>query len=216
MPRSGCSPILFGRQLRSSRRCDDGYTELDRCDAGAGSARSPPMRDVIPVGGQPYGDRVQLRYAYRLEPAPGQRVALSRAFGCARVVFNDAIAARRAAHEAGAPYPSEATLSKALTAAKRTPERAWLAEVSAVVLQQALADANTASRNFFASLSGKRKGRKLGAPGSGRGRTGSSRSGSPGPPDSRSPTLGGCGCPGSGTFPSVGPGSCPPSRRASR
>ena len=33
-----------------------------------------------------------------------------------------------------------------------------------MVLQQALADANTAYRNFFASLSGKRKGRKLGAP----------------------------------------------------
>jgi putative transposase len=107
---------------------------------------------------------VQLRYAYRLKPTPGQRIALSRAFGCARVVFNDAIAARRAAHEACDRYPTDAALSKALTAAKRTPQRAWLAEVSAVVLQQALADANTAYRNFFASLSGKREGPKLGAP----------------------------------------------------
>ena len=107
---------------------------------------------------------MQLRYAYRLTPSPGQRIALARAFGCARVVFNDAIAARRAAREAGAPFPTDATLSKALTAAKRTPQRAWLAEVSAVVLQQALADANTAYRNFVASLKGTRKGRKLGAP----------------------------------------------------
>ena len=107
---------------------------------------------------------MQLRYAYRLAPTGGQRQALAQAFGCTRVVFNDAIAARRAAHEAGQPYPTDAALSKALTAAKRTPQRAWLAEVSAVVLQQALADANTAYRNFFASLSGKRKGRKLGAP----------------------------------------------------
>ena len=107
---------------------------------------------------------MQLRYAYRLDPAPGQRQALARAFGCARVVFNDAIAARRAAHEAGVRYPTDAELSRALTAAKRTPERAWLAEVSAVMLQQALADANTAYRNFFASLKGTRKGRKLGAP----------------------------------------------------
>ena len=107
---------------------------------------------------------VQLRYAYRLTATPAQRRALTRAFGCARVVFNDAVAARRAAREAGQPYPTDAQLSKALTAAKRTPERAWLAEVSAVVLQQALADANTAYRNFFAFLSGKRKGRRLGAP----------------------------------------------------
>ncbi|GAA1177955.1 transposase [Pseudonocardia alaniniphila] len=107
---------------------------------------------------------MRLRYAYRLDPTPGQRIALAKAFGCARVVFNDAVATRRAAHLAGDPYPSDASLSKALTAAKKTPERAWLAEVSAVVLQQALADANTAYRNFFASLTGKRKGRKLGTP----------------------------------------------------
>jgi IS605 OrfB family transposase len=85
---------------------------------------------------------VQLRYAYRLDPTAGQRRALARSFGCARVVFNDAVAARRAAHKAGQPYPSDGELSRALTAAKRTPERAWLGEVSAVVLQQALAEAN--------------------------------------------------------------------------
>lgn len=107
---------------------------------------------------------MQLRYAYRLDPTPGQRIALSRAFGCARVVFNDAVAARRAAHLSCDPYPTDAALSKALTEAKRTPERAWLGEVSAVVLQQALADANRAYHNFFASLAGKRGGRKVGAP----------------------------------------------------
>src|SRR5439155_6280535 len=45
-----------------------------------------------------------------------------------------------------------------------SPERAWLSEVSAVVLQQALADLNTAFRNFFASVTGKRKGRKVAPP----------------------------------------------------
>ena len=107
---------------------------------------------------------MQLRYAYRLDPTPGQRQALARAFGCARVVFNDAVATRRTAREAGQRFPSDAVLSTALTQAKRTPARAWLAEVSAVVLPQALADANTAYRNVFASLTGTRKGRRLGAP----------------------------------------------------
>jgi putative transposase len=51
-----------------------------------------------------------------------------------------------------------------LTAAKATPERAWLGEVSAVVLQQALADLSTAYRNFFASVTGKRKGPKVAPP----------------------------------------------------
>ena len=32
---------------------------------------------------------MQLRYRFRLYPTPGHRVALARAFGCARVVFNE-------------------------------------------------------------------------------------------------------------------------------
>ena len=80
---------------------------------------------------------MQLRYNYRLYPTPGQRAALARAFGCARVVFNDALRARQEAFAAGLPYLSDAELSARLTAAKASPERAWLGEVSAVVLQQA-------------------------------------------------------------------------------
>jgi len=107
---------------------------------------------------------VKLRYAYRLYPTPRQREALARAFGCARVVFNDALTLRQAAHAVGQPYISDVTIFAWLTEAKATPERAWLSEVSAVVLQQALADLNQAYRNYFDSLSGKRKGPKVGLP----------------------------------------------------
>ncbi|MEU4530278.1 transposase [Micromonospora ureilytica] len=107
---------------------------------------------------------MQLRYNYRLYPDAVQGEALAKAFGCARVVFNDGLRVRQEAHEAGLSYPTDAELSKRVTVAKLTPERAWLGEVSSVVLQQALADLNTAYRNFFASLSGKRKGRKVALP----------------------------------------------------
>ncbi|MFB9234671.1 RNA-guided endonuclease InsQ/TnpB family protein [Plantactinospora siamensis] len=108
---------------------------------------------------------VQLRYHFRVYPTPGQQIALARAFGCARVVFNDGLRLRQAAREAGEKYISDAELSRRLISeAKLTPERAWLGEVSAVVLQQALADLNTAYRNFFASISGTRRGRKVGPP----------------------------------------------------
>ena len=107
---------------------------------------------------------VQLRYTFRLFPGPGQRQALARAFGCARVAYNDTVAARRDAWADGQRRLSDAEVSKRLTRSKKTPERAWLGEVSAVVLQQAVADANTAHRNWLSSLSGKRKGPKLGAP----------------------------------------------------
>jgi putative transposase len=107
---------------------------------------------------------MQLRYSFRLYPAPGQAQALARAFGCARVVFNDALAARQAAYAAGEPYLSDAVLSARLTQAKGTPERAWLGDVSSVVLQQALADLNAAYRNFFDSVTGTRRGPRVGPP----------------------------------------------------
>ena len=106
---------------------------------------------------------MQLRYNFRVYPTPSQRVSLAKAFGCARVVFNDALAARREAFDNGQRLGG-AELSKRLTEAKNTPEREWLAEVSSVVLQQALADLNTAYRNFFQSVTGKRKGAKVAPP----------------------------------------------------
>ena len=107
---------------------------------------------------------MQLRYSYRLYPDAAQRGALARAFGCARVVFNDALAARQTAHAAGLPYIPDGVLSAQLTASKQTPERAWLTGVSSAVLQQALADLNAAYRNFFDSVAGRRKGPKVGSP----------------------------------------------------
>ncbi|MDX8036238.1 transposase [Lentzea sp. BCCO 10_0856] len=108
---------------------------------------------------------MQLRYNFRVYPTPAQQYALARAFGCARVVFNDGLRARQDARDAGLPYVSDNELSKKIvTQAKKTPERAWLGEVSAVVLQQALADLNTAYRNFFASVTDARKGRKVAPP----------------------------------------------------
>jgi len=125
-----------------------------------------PAGADVPVTGHEieYNSGMQLRYNYRLYPTSGQRSALARAFGCARVVFNDALRLREQAHQAGLPYVTDADLSTQLTAAKATPERAWLAGVSSVVLQQSLADLNVAYRNFFASVTGKRTGPQIAPP----------------------------------------------------
>ncbi len=106
---------------------------------------------------------VQLRFSYRAYPTPGQQIKPAQAFGCARVEYNDALAARMEAFEKSERL-SDAELSKRLTASKATPERAWLGEVSSVVLQPALADVNTAYRNFFAPVTGKLKGARIGPP----------------------------------------------------
>ncbi|MFE7662529.1 RNA-guided endonuclease InsQ/TnpB family protein [Streptomyces celluloflavus] len=106
---------------------------------------------------------MQLRYGFRLYPNGPQRSALAQVFGCARVVFNDALRARETARAAGEAFPRTGDLSKLLiTEAKKTDERAWLGGVSAVVLQQSLRDLDTAYRNFFDGLKGKRP--RMGAP----------------------------------------------------
>jgi putative transposase len=108
---------------------------------------------------------MQLRYGFRLYPDAGQRIELAKAFGCARVVFNDCVRVREDARLAGRPFPKAGEVSKKLiTQAKQTVERSWLGEVSCVVLQQSLRDAEAAYRNFFASLKGARKGPRIGSP----------------------------------------------------
>jgi putative transposase len=95
---------------------------------------------------------MRLRYRFRLHPTPAQREALAMAFGCARVVYNDGLRLREEAYKAAAWVSDNDLLRLVTTEAKRTPDRAWLAEVSAVVLQQSVADLHRAYRNYFAAL----------------------------------------------------------------
>lgn len=100
---------------------------------------------------------MQLRYSFRVYPDADQRGALARAFGCSRVVYNDALRARETAHANGEAFPTAGELStRLITQAKKTEERSWLGEVSSVVLQQSLRDLDAAYRNFFDGLQGKR------------------------------------------------------------
>ncbi|MDH6133244.1 IS605 OrfB family transposase [Kitasatospora sp. MAA4] len=81
------------------------------------------------------------------------------------MVYNDALAMRKEARKGGLPHPRATDVQKqVITAAKKTAERAWLASVGVDPLIQSLRDLDTAYRNFFDSVSGKRQGRKVGLP----------------------------------------------------
>jgi len=108
---------------------------------------------------------MQVRYRYHIYPTPGQQQMLARTFGCARVVYNDCLRLRDACHAAGEKISDTEVQRRVITAAKATPERAWLGQVASVALVQACQDARRAYRNWFDSLSGQRKGRKVGRPG---------------------------------------------------
>ena len=89
---------------------------------------------------------------------------LARTFGCARVVFNGCLRLRDESHAAGVKISDTEVQRRVVTLAKGTPEREWLGEVASVALVQACQDARRAYRNWFDSLSGKRKGRRIGRP----------------------------------------------------
>ena len=107
---------------------------------------------------------MQVRYRYRIYPTPRQQQMLARTFGCARVVYNDCLRVRDEAHAAGEKISDTEVQRRVVTLAKQTPERAWLGEVASVTLVQACQDARRAYRNWLDSLSGRRKGRKVGPP----------------------------------------------------
>jgi putative transposase len=102
-----------------------------------------------------------VRYRYRIYPTPRQQQALARVFGCARVVYNDCLRVRDDAYAAGEKITDTEVQRRVITLAKATPERAWLAEVASVALVQACQDARRAYKNWFGSLAGRRKGRKV-------------------------------------------------------
>ena len=106
---------------------------------------------------------MKARYNYRIYPKPSQIEPLAKAMGCARVVWNDALWLYQKANKEGLPMPKDLD-KQVITQAKKTPDRAWLSEVSNIVLQQSFRDLQTAWNNYFSSLKGKRKGKRVGQP----------------------------------------------------
>lgn len=102
---------------------------------------------------------MKARYKYRFYPTDQQQRGLAQLFGCCRVVWNDALA-----KSVNDKYPGYGELSESLTVSKKTEGRAWLNGVSSVALQQSLKQLDVAYQNYFGSLKGKRKGKKVGRP----------------------------------------------------
>ncbi|MDY6805582.1 MAG: RNA-guided endonuclease TnpB family protein [Cyanobacteriota bacterium] len=106
---------------------------------------------------------MKARYKYRIYPNDEQKIKLAQLFGCCRYVWNQALAHCNKLYIKKEKKTSNSDLQKLfITQAKRTI--LWLKEVASTPLQQSLNDLDVAYKNFFDSLSGKRKGPKLKAP----------------------------------------------------
>lgn len=93
---------------------------------------------------------VKRAFRYRFYPTEARAAELSRTFGCLRKVYNLALQARTEAWTRRGERVGHVATSALLTTWKRTEELAYLADVSAVPLQQALRHLQTGFANFFA------------------------------------------------------------------
>ena len=88
-------------------------------------------------------------FHFRAYPAPDQELLFRRTIGCARLVYNKALAERSAAWANDKKSINYLAQSRALTAWKKQSELAFLNDVSSVPLQQSLRHLQTAYGNFF-------------------------------------------------------------------
>ncbi len=117
---------------------------------GCGGTQAPSFRTAFHMMLFP----MKQHYRYRLCPHPQQEVALAKAFGCAPVVYNDALAKSRELHKKGQKTSGSELMQFYITQARWTPERPWLLSPSNVVLQQSVRDLEQALHNWWVSLRG--------------------------------------------------------------
>lgn len=103
-------------------------------------------------------------YKFRLYPNSTQEVLLNKTFGCTRFVYNRMLAERQDVY-ANLKDDKEKLYSHKYTTEKEyKKEFEWLKEVDSVALQQSRVDLDMAYKNFFKSVSGKRRGKRIGFP----------------------------------------------------
>ncbi|WDZ86883.1 RNA-guided endonuclease InsQ/TnpB family protein [Micromonospora cathayae] len=93
---------------------------------------------------------VKRAFKYRFYPTAEQAAELARTFGCVRLVYNMALAARTEAWTLRQERVNYNATSTMLTGWKKTDELAFLNDVSSVPLQQTLRHLQVAFTNFFA------------------------------------------------------------------
>jgi putative transposase len=92
----------------------------------------------------------QKAFKYRFYPTPEQETLLRKTMGCARLVYNRALAARTEAWNERQERVGYSETSTMLTSWKKQEDLQFLNEVSCVPLQQGLRHLQAAFTNFFA------------------------------------------------------------------
>ncbi len=89
---------------------------------------------------------MELRYKYRIYPDNSQKILLNRTFGCARVVYNSALALKRDLYAKDKSIISDTELQREIVT--KNPN-SWMKEAPQIVLQQSVRVLFSAYKNFF-------------------------------------------------------------------
>lgn len=111
-------------------------------------------------------------YKFRIYPTIEQEEYLRKGFGSKRFIYNKFLSELNARYEdRKSNGPSESNkflsafdISNNITVLKKDPEFVWLREIDDWILKNSAVDLSNAFKNFFSSISGKRKGEKLKQP----------------------------------------------------
>jgi putative transposase len=103
-------------------------------------------------------------YKFRIYPNQEQCNRFAQAFGAARWIFNHFLHENRVRFQKGEKHLSGFDCNKIITQLKKETETSWLREVDDWVLKNSSSNLDTAYKNFFSSISGKRKGPKVSEP----------------------------------------------------
>ena len=101
-------------------------------------------------------------FKYTIYPTEDQQVLLSKTFGCKRYVYNHYLNVQQERYKTGQKHLSHYDMNYRVTKLKQ--EYPWLREADSQALYASVEDLSTAYKNFFNSISGKRKGPKIEPP----------------------------------------------------
>ena len=103
-------------------------------------------------------------YYVEIYPNEEQLVLIKKQLGCNRAVWNYLLGICINRWKAGRKIPSTYDLVKTLPKLKAKPEWEFLKEVDSDALQRSALDLGAAYQNFYASVTGRRRGPKIGLP----------------------------------------------------
>ena len=103
-------------------------------------------------------------YKYRLYPTIAQESLLNQFVGAKRWIYNRLLNEQKRRFDAGENHLSFFDSCKIVTDLKKDQDTSWLKSIDDWALKHALEDLNTAYKNFFDSVKGNRKGKKVSIP----------------------------------------------------